>query len=238
MTNSLPLWTTSLLDPFIIRNSYSLNTDLLDNIQISLTNIGLYLVVSLSYFCILYTLVAVRINFMNKLPLYPCPTKYNKKYVQLPRPKKKIPEKKFNLKCMSSSSLIKNGVVVQGAFIYENNNDPEFISNIYSTCPTTHTNCYTETGLKLPNTIGSLNLEHVTETITAFGYRGIFFEEQYISRTGWGYIKFPIIATSDEITTNGYPVLNGRIVEQHILDIDENVRRRNQQTMEGETLPK
>lgn len=42
MKNTLPLWTSSPLDQFTIRNLFSLKADLLGNIEISLTNIGLY----------------------------------------------------------------------------------------------------------------------------------------------------------------------------------------------------
>ena len=50
MTNLLPinvpLWSNSPLDQFIIRNLFSVKGDLLANIEISLTNIGLYLVLT------------------------------------------------------------------------------------------------------------------------------------------------------------------------------------------------
>lgn len=50
------LWTTSPLDQFIIRNLFSLKADVLGNIQISLTNIGLYLVITTVIVFILYAL--------------------------------------------------------------------------------------------------------------------------------------------------------------------------------------
>lgn len=46
MQNTLPLWNNSPLDQFIIRNLFSIKADLLGNIQISLTNIGLYLIIT------------------------------------------------------------------------------------------------------------------------------------------------------------------------------------------------
>ena len=46
MYYTLPLWNTSPLDQFIIRNLFSIKADLLGNIQLSLTNIGLYLMIS------------------------------------------------------------------------------------------------------------------------------------------------------------------------------------------------
>lgn len=46
MQNMLPLWNNSPLDQFIIRNLFSLKADLLGNIQISLTNMGLYLTIT------------------------------------------------------------------------------------------------------------------------------------------------------------------------------------------------
>jgi F-type H+-transporting ATPase subunit a len=50
------LWTTSPLDQFIIRNLFSLKADILGNIQVSLTNIGLYLVITTIIVFILYAL--------------------------------------------------------------------------------------------------------------------------------------------------------------------------------------
>jgi len=41
-----PVWNQSPLDQFIIRNLFSIKADLLANLQISLTNIGLYLVIT------------------------------------------------------------------------------------------------------------------------------------------------------------------------------------------------
>ena len=56
MLNSLPLWTSSPLDQFTIRNLFSVKADLLGNIQISLTNIGLYLIITTFIVFMLYTL--------------------------------------------------------------------------------------------------------------------------------------------------------------------------------------
>ena len=56
MQNTFPLWTTSPLDQFTIRNLFSLKADLLGNIQISLTNIGLYLIIASFIVFMLYTL--------------------------------------------------------------------------------------------------------------------------------------------------------------------------------------
>lgn len=43
---NLPLWTNSPLDQFTIRNLFSLKADLLGNIQFSLSNMGLYLIIT------------------------------------------------------------------------------------------------------------------------------------------------------------------------------------------------
>ena len=56
MFNSLPLWTASPLDQFTIRNLFSVKADLLGNFQLSLTNIGLYLIISSFIVFLLYTL--------------------------------------------------------------------------------------------------------------------------------------------------------------------------------------
>lgn len=46
MHNMLPLWNNSPLDQFIIRDLFSVKADILGNLQISLTNMGLYLIIS------------------------------------------------------------------------------------------------------------------------------------------------------------------------------------------------
>ena len=56
MYTILPLWTTSPLDQFTIRNLFSVKADLLANIQISLTNIGLYLIIASFIVFMLFTL--------------------------------------------------------------------------------------------------------------------------------------------------------------------------------------
>lgn len=56
MNSLLPLWTTSPLDQFTIRNLFSIKADLLGNLQISLTNIGLYLIITSFIIFMLYTL--------------------------------------------------------------------------------------------------------------------------------------------------------------------------------------
>ena len=56
MLNNLPLWASSPLDQFTIRNLFSIKADLLGNIQISLTNIGLYLTITTFIVFMLYTL--------------------------------------------------------------------------------------------------------------------------------------------------------------------------------------
>ena len=48
--------TSSPLDQFTIRNLFSLKADLLGNIQISLTNIGLYLLITTFIVFMMYTL--------------------------------------------------------------------------------------------------------------------------------------------------------------------------------------
>jgi F-type H+-transporting ATPase subunit a len=56
MNSLLPLWTTSPLDQFTIRNLFSIKADLLGNLQISLTNIGLYILITSFIVFMLYTL--------------------------------------------------------------------------------------------------------------------------------------------------------------------------------------
>jgi len=52
----LPFWNSSPLDQFIIRDLISLKADLLGNIQLSLTNIGLYLTLTTTIIFAFYTL--------------------------------------------------------------------------------------------------------------------------------------------------------------------------------------
>jgi F-type H+-transporting ATPase subunit a len=54
---TLPIWNTSPLDQFTIRNLFSLKGDILGNIQISLTNMGLYLTIT-TYIIVLFYLLA------------------------------------------------------------------------------------------------------------------------------------------------------------------------------------
>jgi F-type H+-transporting ATPase subunit a len=61
MQNTLPLWNNSPLDQFIIRNLFSVKADLLGNIQISLTNIGLYLIIT-TFIVFMYYLLATNYN--------------------------------------------------------------------------------------------------------------------------------------------------------------------------------
>jgi len=50
------IWNSSPLDQFTIRNLFSIKGDLISNIQISLTNIGLYLLITTFLIFMLYTL--------------------------------------------------------------------------------------------------------------------------------------------------------------------------------------
>ena len=59
--SELPIWFLSPLDQFIIRNLFSLKADLLANIQISLTNLGLYLILATFIIFVMYT-VATNYN--------------------------------------------------------------------------------------------------------------------------------------------------------------------------------
>lgn len=52
----LPIWNSSPLDQFVIRNLFSIKADLLANMQISLTNMGLYLIITTSIIFILFLL--------------------------------------------------------------------------------------------------------------------------------------------------------------------------------------
>lgn len=61
--NQLPIWFNSPLDQFIIRNLFSINLDLLANTQISLTNIGLYLIVA-TFITFVLLMVATNYNII------------------------------------------------------------------------------------------------------------------------------------------------------------------------------
>lgn len=56
MQNILPVWNNSPLDQFIIRDLFSLKADLLGNLQISLTNMGLYLIITTIIIFMFYSL--------------------------------------------------------------------------------------------------------------------------------------------------------------------------------------
>lgn len=56
MIYSLPSWNSSPLDQFIIRNLFSVKADILSNLQISLTNIGLYLIITTIIIFVYYML--------------------------------------------------------------------------------------------------------------------------------------------------------------------------------------
>lgn len=60
-----PFWATTPLDQFTIRNLLSLKTDLLTNTQISLTNIGLYLIIT---FLIIFFLYNLATNYDISIP--------------------------------------------------------------------------------------------------------------------------------------------------------------------------
>ena len=61
MNTFLPLWNNSPLDQFTIRNLVSIKGDILGNINISLTNIGLYLLITTFIIIMLY-LIATNYN--------------------------------------------------------------------------------------------------------------------------------------------------------------------------------
>ena len=54
--NPQPTWFKSPLDQFIIRDLFSIKADILANIQISLTNIALYLIITTSILLVIYTI--------------------------------------------------------------------------------------------------------------------------------------------------------------------------------------
>jgi F-type H+-transporting ATPase subunit a len=56
MQNMLPMWNTSPLDQFVIRNLFSIKADLLGNFQLSLTNMGLYLLITTTIIFAFYLL--------------------------------------------------------------------------------------------------------------------------------------------------------------------------------------
>ena len=58
-----PIWNQSPLDQFIIRDLFSIKSDLLANIQISLTNIGLYLLIT-TFLIFMYYLLATNYNIL------------------------------------------------------------------------------------------------------------------------------------------------------------------------------
>ena len=59
---NFPIWSTSPLDQFVIRDLFSIKANILNNIQISLTNIGLYLLITTFLISMLYIL-ATNYNF-------------------------------------------------------------------------------------------------------------------------------------------------------------------------------
>ena len=61
MENTTIMWNYSPLDQFLVRNLFSIKGDLLANIQISLTNIGLYLIIA-TFIVFLYYLLATNYN--------------------------------------------------------------------------------------------------------------------------------------------------------------------------------
>jgi len=61
MQNLLPLWNNSPLDQFTIRNLFSIKADILGNIQISLTNIGLYIIIT-TFIILMLNLLATNYN--------------------------------------------------------------------------------------------------------------------------------------------------------------------------------
>ena len=63
--NQLPVWFKSPLDQFIIRNLFSVNADLLANTQISLTNMGLYLIIATF---IIFVMFVVATNYNITIP--------------------------------------------------------------------------------------------------------------------------------------------------------------------------
>jgi F-type H+-transporting ATPase subunit a len=63
LLNCYPIWNQSPLDQFIIRNLFSIKGDLLANIQISLTNIGLYLLIT-TFLVFMYYLLATNYNIL------------------------------------------------------------------------------------------------------------------------------------------------------------------------------
>ncbi len=60
---SFPIWNSSPLDQFNIRNLFSIKGDLLANIQLSLTNIGLYLLIT-TFIVFMYYLLATNYNIL------------------------------------------------------------------------------------------------------------------------------------------------------------------------------
>ena len=63
LLNNHPIWNQSPLDQFVIRNLFSIKGDLLANIQISLTNIGLYLLIT-TFLVFMYYLLATNYNIL------------------------------------------------------------------------------------------------------------------------------------------------------------------------------
>lgn len=56
MQNILPIWNSSPLDQFVIRDLFSVKADILGNLQISLTNMGLYLIITTIIIFMFYSL--------------------------------------------------------------------------------------------------------------------------------------------------------------------------------------
>jgi F-type H+-transporting ATPase subunit a len=62
MLFNLPVWNQSPLDQFIIRNLFSIKADILANIQLSLTNIGLYLIIT-TFIIFMFYVLATNYDF-------------------------------------------------------------------------------------------------------------------------------------------------------------------------------
>ena len=61
MQITLPIWNNSPLDQFVIRNLLGIKADILGNIQLSLTNIGLYIIIT-TIIIFVYYLLATNYN--------------------------------------------------------------------------------------------------------------------------------------------------------------------------------
>jgi hypothetical protein len=172
-------------------------------VQIILNIITLFVFVSFS--CILYM----------DLPSQDINVKPGLGHRLLPCPKPPKVPTFYDLKVMrvTTNKTIRNPdgsltttTVASGYFLYERTNQTGFIRYVWPFCPVSH-------GHAITRQVGRRE----------YGYFGIFIDERYKPAEMFimpGYLKFPITPLASFITTNHFPIIDGRIAVQDVHDID------------------